>query len=146
MSIIAIVKDGDMVVSEAQVTVVSGDEVRGYSSQAVRDDIHFVSVAGKNSSDKLLFVVTYKGFDYLIANSEYYQSDAVLGSLHAPYVLNISDATGIGDAMRLTDNVERTMDNVYDLQGRRIDSSMFNDQGSKLRKGVYIVNGQKQVK
>ena len=146
MSVVAIVKDGDEVLSGAQIAVMSGDEVRGYSAQAVRDDIHFVSVAGKNSSDKLLFVVTYKGFDYLIANSEYYQSDAVLGSLHAPYVLNISDATGIGDAMRLTDNVERTMDNVYDLQGRRIDSSMFNDQGSKLRKGVYIVNGQKQVK
>jgi pectin methylesterase-like acyl-CoA thioesterase len=44
------------------------------------------------------------------------------------------------------DNSKLTIDNsVYDLQGRRIDSSKFKAQSSKLNKGLYIVNGKKYV-
>ena len=32
---------------------------------------------------------------------------------------------------------------VYDLQGRRVESSMFNVQRSMLKKGLYIINGKK---
>ena len=35
---------------------------------------------------------------------------------------------------------------VYDLQGRRIDGSRFNVQGSQLAKGIYIVKGKKVVR
>ena len=34
---------------------------------------------------------------------------------------------------------------VYDLQGRRVESSIFNSQSSILKKGLYIVNGKKIV-
>ena len=41
---------------------------------------------------------------------------------------------------------ETVLDGVYyDLQGRRIESSKFNVQSSKLKKGVYIVNGKKMM-
>ena len=33
----------------------------------------------------------------------------------------------------------------YDLQGRRMESSIFNSQSSIRKKGVYIVNGKKKV-
>ena len=33
----------------------------------------------------------------------------------------------------------------FDLQGRRVESSMFNVQSSKLKKGLYINNGKKYV-
>ena len=33
----------------------------------------------------------------------------------------------------------------YDLQGRRVESSIFNSQSSIRKKGVYIVNGKKKV-
>ena len=46
--------------------------------------------------------------------------------------------TGI-DAQRLMDNGHQ---GVYDLQGRRLDSSA---SGSSLKKGLYIVNGKKVV-
>lgn len=46
--------------------------------------------------------------------------------------------TGI-DAQRLMDNGHQ---GVYDLQGRRVDSSA---SGSSLKKGLYIVNGKKVV-
>ena len=52
------------------------------------------------------------------------------------------------------DNGQLTMDNgkgVYDLSGRRmnvndnvnVNNSRFEIQNSKLRKGIYIVNGKK---
>jgi len=34
---------------------------------------------------------------------------------------------------------------VYDLQGRRIESSMFKVQSSKIKRGVYIQNGRKVI-
>ena len=34
---------------------------------------------------------------------------------------------------------------VYDLQGRRMDSSIFNSQSSIKKKGIYIINGKKVV-
>ena len=34
---------------------------------------------------------------------------------------------------------------VYDLQGRRVQSSKFKDQSSKLKPGLYIVNGKKTM-
>ena len=51
------------------------------------------------------------------------------------------------------DNGQLTMDNakgVYDLSGRRmnvnVNNSKFEIQNSKLRKGIYIVNGKKLLK
>ena len=37
-------------------------------------------------------------------------------------------------------------DEVYDLLGRRVDSSIFDSQSSIKRKGIYIVNGKKVAK
>ena len=52
--------------------------------------------------------------------------------------------TGVGAA--LMNNEERIMNNeVYDLQGRRIDGSRFTVNGSRLNRGVYIKNGRKVV-
>jgi arabinogalactan endo-1,4-beta-galactosidase len=54
----------------------------------------------------------------------------------------VGDDTGIGDLP--TDNGPLTNDDaIYDLQGRRIDGSKFKVQGSKLKKGVYIMRGKK---
>jgi hypothetical protein len=47
------------------------------------------------------------------------------------------ETTGIGGVARIDDNIG----DVYDLQGRKA-----NTQSSMLKKGVYIINGKKQVK
>ncbi len=133
MSIVAIVMDGGEVLSDAKITVVSDSEVRGFSTRAVRDDIHFVSVAGKGSGDKLTFMVSYDGCDYLLTQSEFYQNDAVLGSLKTPYVLNLNGATGI-QGIEGDEN-----ETIYDLAGRKLEKLNQNH-------GVFIVNGRKIVK
>ncbi len=51
------------------------------------------------------------------------------------------EATGIStidDGQMAIDNAD-----VYDLQGRKIESSKVKGQGTKLQKGVYIINKQK---
>ena len=59
------------------------------------------------------------------------------------FIFDNSEATGI--SATLNDNGEMTNDNaVYDLQGRRVSESVI--QNSKLRKGLYIVNGKKVIK
>ncbi len=133
MSIVAIVMDGGEVLSDAKITVVSDSEVRGFSARAVRDDIHFVSVAGKGSGDKLTFMVSYDGCDYLLTQSEFYQNDAVLGSLKTPYVLNLNGATGI-QGIEGDEN-----ETIYDLAGRKLEKL-------NQKRGVFIVNGLKIVK
>lgn len=49
-----------------------------------------------------------------------------------------SGPTGISDALHRMDNGQWTIDNWYDLQGRKL------AEGQKA-KGVYIVNGKKRI-
>lgn len=70
-----------------------------------------------------------------------YETDAVIGTPKAPFIIDLDNATGIADNIRETIN---NNGDVYDLQGRKIVNR--ESVNRKLRKGVYIVNGQKQVK
>jgi hypothetical protein len=57
-----------------------------------------------------------------------------------------AETTGISDASHLNDNGEMINSGVvYDLQGRKIETSNFKLQTSKLPKGVYIVGGRRVV-
>ena len=57
-------------------------------------------------------------------------------------VLNITNTTGIAEMEEGKLKMEDTSDVVYDLSGRRIQSSILNRQSQK---GIYIVNGKKVV-
>ena len=52
------------------------------------------------------------------------------------------ETTGIRE---MEDGKWKMENGSYDLQGRRMESSIFNSQSSILKKGVYIVNGKKKV-
>ena len=52
------------------------------------------------------------------------------------------ETTGIRE---MEDGKWKMENGSYDLQGRRVESSIFNSQSSILKKGVYIVNGKKKV-
>ena len=59
------------------------------------------------------------------------------------FQLNLGEeATGV---QFVATESQQTGQETYDLQGRRMESSIFNTQSSKLKKGVYIVNGKKTV-
>ena len=60
------------------------------------------------------------------------------------FCLDFGDGETTG--IREMEDGKRKMENgSYDLQGRRVESSIFNSQSSILKKGVYIVNGKKIV-
>lgn len=65
-----------------------------------------------------------------------YRADAVCGTPHAPFILDLGQVTGI-ESLGLTTEYDTT----YDLSGRKL----VNKKLSERRKGVYIVNGQKVV-
>jgi len=55
------------------------------------------------------------------------------------------ELTGIKEIEDGRLKIENSTDAVYDLQGRRMDSSIFNSQSSIKKKGIYVVNGKKTV-
>ena len=68
------------------------------------------------------------------------KGDAVNAS---SFTLDFGDGNTTG--IQTIENGEVNSESVYDLQGRRVESSKFNVESSKLTKGVYIVNGRKVV-
>ena len=58
------------------------------------------------------------------------------GARSIKLVFEDGETTGISDASQLNDNEEMINDNVYDLQGRRVE---------KPTRGLYVVNGRKVV-
>lgn len=58
------------------------------------------------------------------------------GARSIKLVFEDDGTTGISEASPLNDNEEMTNDNIYDLQGRRVE---------KPTRGLYVVNGRKVV-
>ena len=103
----------------------------------------YITIPGDNSCE-LTFRAAYA--DASSVSSVYsvpsvsvtYETDAVIGKPSAPFVIDLTSTTGISEM----ENGELNIDNAYDLQGRRVN---VNDN-VKVRKGIYIINGQKKVK
>ena len=89
----------------------------------------------------MIFRLTLDGEIAQAAETMTFTPDAIYGSPINPVVINLDNATGIGSAQSSTFNAQ----SVYDLSGRRVESSMFNGQRSVLKSGVYIINGEKKA-
>ena len=117
------------------------------------DNADFVPVMNPTSltgGDKtVLFVTGGNKLTYPTADGNingmraYFQLKGDGASLARAFRMSFDDnATGIS---QIEDGRLKMEDEVYDLQGRRMASSMFNSQSSILKKGVYIVNGKKTI-
>ena len=135
MTMIAVVMNGDELVENAEVSVYAGTELRGQSTEAVKDGKHFLTIGGKSGEDDVLtFVVTTGESTYYLNQTELFHANAMMGSMAQPYVLQLGGTTGV-DAI---DNSQLTIDNYYDLQGRKVENA-------HMRKGVYINQSKKVV-
>ena len=149
MTMVAVVMNGDDVVENATVSVYAGTELRGQSSQAVLDDMHFVTIGGSNGvADVLTYVVTTDdGQSYVLRNSDMFVADAQMGTVQQPYVLQIGKATDI-DLARGDLEVEKVV--LYDGSGRMVGNgskpytqSDINAFGAGVFfQQIYYVNGQ----
>jgi hypothetical protein len=146
---VAVVMNGDDVVENATVSVYAGTELRGQSSQAVLDDMHFVTIGGSNGvADVLTYVVTTDdGQSYVLRNSDMFVADAQMGTVQQPYVLQIGKATDIDLACGDLE-VEKVV--LYDGSGRMVGNgskpytqSDINAFGAGVFfQQIYYVNGQ----
>ena len=74
---------------------------------------------------------------YESCESQTYETDAVIGTPKAPFIINLDSATGIRSISNSTSEC------TYDLSGRKVADSR--KENRQLSRGVYIVNGQKIV-
>ena len=118
-----------------EVAAFAGDECR---TVAVTNDegIAFLTIPGDENCE-LTFKVAVDGKVVDAPLTLTYETDAIYGTPKYPLVMNLSDTDGIREIVN--DNGAET---IYDLGGRKIQSD---SQSRKLKKGVYIVNGQKQT-
>ena len=136
---IAVVKDGERVIEDAVVSVYVGNELRGQSTALSLNGnsegvLHFLTIGGNVEGDVLTFVVSTSEGDHYLTQTDVFQANAMRGTMAQPVVLQLNGTTGI-DAI---DNSQLTIDNYYDLQGRKVNSA-------NMSKGVYINRHQKKV-
>ena len=122
---------GEMVIGHAEVGVFAADECRT-ASQTNGDGVAFLTIPGDD--DVTLTFKVAVGDQVLDAMTTVnYEVDGVYGSPANPLIIDLGEVTGIWEI--LNGNGDET---IYDLSGRKLD-------GRQLRKGVYIVNGQKKT-
>jgi hypothetical protein len=137
-----IVKDG-MPVAGAELGIFATENAGGASTTTCREAVvtdaqgmAFITIPGDKATT-LTFRVADGEKLYYASETVNYKTDDVIGSPRAPFAIELGGATGI-ERIVATGHVT-----TYDLQGRKIEQDA---EGQKLRKGVYIVNGQKKVK
>ena len=137
MVLIAKVVKNGMPVNGAELGVFAGSECR---EAAVTDGqgMVYITIPGDNA-EKLTFRVAEDEFVLKANESVNYKTDAVIGTPRTPFFIELGTATAIESVATESQQTEQ----VFDLQGRKV---KVDDRTRKLRKGVYIVNGQKQVK
>ncbi|MBO7141059.1 MAG: hypothetical protein J6W19_10870 [Prevotella sp.] len=139
MVLIAQIVAEGLPVANADLGVFAEEECR---EAVVTDDrgMVYITIPGDDPCS-LTFRVAIDG-QYLMVNGQSinYETDAVIGTPRAPFVIDLGTATAIGYVA----NDSQSAEQIYDLQGRKL--NYINAEGKKLRKGVYIVNGQKKVK
>lgn len=118
---------------------------------AYAEDYTYLTIVGTDGSKTSLTAVGLSlSFDSenLTASNAYTGESKVIAltSLVSMNFSNADETTGIVDIEHETLNIEHSSDAVYDLQGRRVASSMFNIQysifnlqRSMLKKGIYII-------
>ena len=107
-----------------------------YSATTLPSDVYILQWNGSSAEFRKVTsdITSTKGRCYLILPNE------SRSSLRA--IFSGDETTGIESIEHSTLNIEHS---VYDIQGRRMESSMFNIQSSMLKKGLYIVNGKKTI-
>ena len=138
MVLIAQVVNDGTAISGAELGIFAGDECR---EAAITDErgMVYITIPGDDATT-LNFRVAIDGETSMVnGQSITYKTDAVIGSPSHPFIINLGEATGIASI----NGDDSSLSNTYDLQGRKVKTT---DQSHKLRKGVYIVDGQKKVK
>ncbi len=120
-------------VTNAELGVFADGECRA-AAMTNEKGVAYLTIPGDDAA-VLTFKVAVDDKEAEAAESVAYEVDGVYGSPKHPFVIDLSGATEIEMVASDDERVE-----IYDLQGRKVTS-----ENARLNKGVYIVNGRKQV-
>jgi hypothetical protein len=141
-TMIAIVKDGDFTVDNAVISVIAGGDLRGYSDAAVVDDLHFVTIGCEGrSAETFTFDVKVGDDQYVIPAALVMSANQHIGTMSAPYVVQINDATRV-NSLNVGRKIARVM--LYSPTGAMImeksapESPLTSADLTTLPTGVYI--------
>ena len=136
MVVVAQVVDGSIPVADAEVGFFADEECR---QAAVTDSEGRFCITVPGSVPCMLTIRISDGqYTYRLPQTISYVTDTTCGAPRAPFVIDLGTATGITE---LSDSHEGSnTDTIYDLSGRKI------NKADSLKKGVYIINGQKKTK
>lgn len=88
MTMIAVVKDGEQLVTNAEVGVFAGTECR--TAESIDEDgLLFLTISGEGSGTSLVFRVYVDGNEKIVDQNLSYSDDAILGSLQKPYEIQL---------------------------------------------------------
>ncbi|MBR3471655.1 MAG: hypothetical protein IKH22_03580 [Prevotella sp.] len=134
MVVVAQVVDGSMPVADAEVGFFADEECR---QSALTDAEGRLCVTVPGNTPCMLTIRIFDGqHTYLLPQTISYVTDTACGAPRAPFVIDLGTATGI-----LEYNADdSSADTIYDLSGRKV------NRANSLKKGVYIINGQKKIK
>ena len=119
-------------------TNVSGNKLKGVTTATVKD-AGTIYVLMNDTQGVGFYKNTY---DFTVgAHTAYLLATDVS---EARSFFSFDETSSVNEELRMK-NEESAAAQIYDLQGRRMASSMFNVQSSMLKKGLYIVNGKKYI-
>ena len=152
MNIIALVKNGEEVMTDAKVQIYANEELRGQSSQSLTHDLHFITVQGQGSGVMLNIVVECDGSTFEVAEPIFFNEDMLLGSMQQPYVIQLDPTTSITNISFKKDKFGFLLQsgsplrsvNIYDASGRNVYSGGNNTSEVRISmeqfaSGVYLV-------
>ena len=137
MTMLAVVKDGDEVLENAQEIAVFDGAVCLASTTMENDGFFYLTIPGdKTVTSRLTLVAVIDGNIVETSTSFYFVEDAILGDFDAPFAVTVGNATTIGKMLAEGDYCRLQ---VVDLNGRVFYAGSVADfDENSLNDGQYI--------
>ena len=137
MTMLAVVKDGDEILENAQEIAVFNGAVCLASTTMENDGFFYLTIPGdKTVTSRLTIVAVIDGNIVETSTSFYFVEDAILGDFDAPFAVTVGNATTIGKMLAEGDYCRLQ---VIDLNGRVFYAGSVADfDENSLNDGQYI--------
>lgn len=137
MTMLAVVKDGDEILENAQEIAVFNGAVCLASTTMENDGFFYLTIPGdKTVTSRLTIVAVIDGNIVETSTSFYFVEDAILGDFDAPFAVTVGNATTIGKMLAEGDYCRMQ---VVDLNGRVYYTGAVADfDENSLNDGQYI--------
>lgn len=135
--------NGGVTMANTEVGVYADGECRA-TAQTNAKGVAYLTIPGEDETPLTLKVAI--GDEIVKAPAEVnFEADGVYGTPKNPLIVDIDEATAMSEELRM-----KSEESIYDLSGRKINVKSSADSkpstlNSKLKSGIYIINGQKKT-